>query len=61
MLCCLLLSHTDVDECFVEGTCAHGRCVNLDGSFRCSCYRGYEVAPDGKSCQGTREPHVQTL
>lgn len=51
---------TDVDECLVEGTCAHGQCINLDGSFRCSCYRGYEVAPDGKSCQGTEELLVQT-
>ncbi|KAF2986134.1 hypothetical protein EK904_009662 [Melospiza melodia maxima] len=44
-----------VDECLVEGTCAHGQCVNLDGSFRCSCYRGYELAPDGKSCQDIDE------
>lgn len=53
---CSLLCHADVDECLAEGTCAHGRCVNLDGSFHCSCYRGYKVAPDGKSCQGTGEP-----
>ncbi|KAM3671481.1 latent-transforming growth factor beta-binding protein 2 isoform 4-T4 [Ammospiza maritima maritima] len=45
----------DVDECLVEGTCAHGQCVNLDGSFLCSCYRGYELAPDGKSCQDIDE------
>ncbi|NXH10293.1 LTBP2 protein, partial [Bucco capensis] len=49
----------DVDECLVEGTCAHGRCVNLDGSFRCSCYRGYEVTPDGKSCQDIDECTAQ--
>lgn len=61
MPCWSLLCHADVDECLVEGTCAHGRCVNLDGSFRCSCYQGYEVATDGKSCQGTRGLWVQTL
>lgn len=61
MPCCPVLCHADVDECLVEGTCAHGRCVNLDGSFRCSCYRGYEVAPDKKSCQGTREPGPDLL
>ncbi|XP_051477297.1 latent-transforming growth factor beta-binding protein 2 isoform X3 [Apus apus] len=49
----------DVDECLAEGTCAHGRCVNLDGSFRCYCYRGYEVAPDGKSCQDIDECTAQ--
>uniref|UniRef100_A0A8C9LDU8 Latent-transforming growth factor beta-binding protein 1 n=1 Tax=Pavo cristatus TaxID=9049 RepID=A0A8C9LDU8_PAVCR len=45
----------DVDECLVERTCAHGQCINLDGSFQCSCYRGYEVAPDGKSCEDIDE------
>ncbi|XP_064316447.1 latent-transforming growth factor beta-binding protein 2 isoform X5 [Phalacrocorax carbo] len=49
----------DVDECLAEGTCAHGQCVNLDGSFHCSCYRGYEVAPDGKSCQDIDECAAQ--
>lgn len=45
---------TDVNECLTPGVCAHGRCYNLEGSFRCSCEQGYEVASDGKSCQGTK-------
>lgn len=46
-------SPTDVNECLTPGRCAHGRCSNLEGSFRCSCEQGYEVTSDGKSCQGT--------
>lgn len=45
---------TDVNECLTPGVCAHGRCYNLDGSFRCSCEQGYEVTSDEKSCQGTK-------
>lgn len=47
------LPPTDVNECLNPGVCAHGRCYNLEGSFRCSCEQGYEVTSDGKTCQGT--------
>uniref|UniRef100_A0A8C4VS97 Latent transforming growth factor beta binding protein 2 n=1 Tax=Gopherus evgoodei TaxID=1825980 RepID=A0A8C4VS97_9SAUR len=45
----------DDDECFTVGICAHGLCINLAGSFRCSCYHGYEVTADEKSCQDIDE------
>uniref|UniRef100_A0A674J4E0 Latent-transforming growth factor beta-binding protein 2 n=1 Tax=Terrapene triunguis TaxID=2587831 RepID=A0A674J4E0_9SAUR len=45
----------DDDECFTVGTCAHGLCINLAGSFRCSCYHGFEVTADEKSCQDIDE------
>ncbi|XP_019344239.1 latent-transforming growth factor beta-binding protein 2 isoform X6 [Alligator mississippiensis] len=45
----------DDDECHSKRTCAHGLCINLDGSFRCSCYHGYEVTTDEKSCQDINE------
>uniref|UniRef100_A0A8C8F3E4 Latent-transforming growth factor beta-binding protein 1 n=1 Tax=Oncorhynchus tshawytscha TaxID=74940 RepID=A0A8C8F3E4_ONCTS len=45
-----VLLHTvfspDVDECLLPGACLHGRCVNLDGSHRCSCNPGYQTTPD---------------
>ena len=47
-------SPTDVNECLTPGVCTHGTCINLEGSFRCSCEQGYEVTPDEKGCQGTR-------
>lgn len=47
-------SLTDVNECLTPGVCAHGRCINLEGSFRCSCEQGYEVTLDEKGCQGTK-------
>lgn len=47
-------SPTDVNECLTPGVCAHGRCINLEGSFRCACEQGYEVTSDEKGCQGTK-------
>uniref|UniRef100_A0A8K9XCA5 Latent transforming growth factor beta binding protein 2 n=1 Tax=Oncorhynchus mykiss TaxID=8022 RepID=A0A8K9XCA5_ONCMY len=54
-----VLQHTvfspDVDECLLPGACLHGRCVNLDGSHRCSCNPGYQSAPDGRACEDVDE------
>ena len=41
----------DVDECLLA-PCFNGQCTNTDGSFRCSCYPGYEMGPDGTTCFG---------
>ena len=27
-------------------------CVELEGSFNCSCYSGYELQEDGITCEG---------
>ena len=32
---------SDVNECEVEDICGHGDCVNLQGSYTCSCHQGY--------------------
>lgn len=50
----------DVNECLTPGVCAHGKCINLEGSFRCSCEQGYELTSDGKGCQGIRMPTQPT-
>ncbi|KAM9334126.1 nidogen-2 [Symphorus nematophorus] len=42
----------DIDEC-AEGltSCgAHAQCMNLPGSHRCQCQRGYELGFDGRTC-----------
>uniref|UniRef100_A0A8C5X9R7 Fibulin 7 n=1 Tax=Malurus cyaneus samueli TaxID=2593467 RepID=A0A8C5X9R7_9PASS len=50
----------DLNECEVyrrEGgprLCAHA-CVNVPGSFRCSCPTGYILLGDGKSCEDIDE------
>lgn len=32
--------------------CANGRCINMDGSFKCECDRGFLLSPTGFSCVG---------
>ncbi|XP_077993150.1 uncharacterized protein LOC144447118 [Glandiceps talaboti] len=45
----------DFDECFegrdyYNGTFCNQECHNTVGSYICSCYPGYEIQPDGKTC-----------
>ena len=43
---------TDVDECATNnGGCEH-YCTNTIGSFVCSCYTGYTLDGDGRTCLG---------
>lgn len=43
------------DECMKpDNAGCEQRCVNTLGSFKCACDPGYELAPDKKSCEGTR-------
>lgn len=30
--------------------CDHGKCINMEGSFRCVCDSGYRLGPDGRHC-----------
>ena len=48
-------SNTDVDECDAHSdSCdtTNGVCTNIPGTFNCSCTAGYELAVDGRSCNG---------
>ena len=50
----------DVDECddsTEPDDCDH-RCHNTMGSYVCSCYPGYNLAPDGTSCSDKNECYV---
>jgi len=51
----------DINECALNsGLCSNGRCVNIEGGYRCDCFTGFETSPDGKSCQG-KEIHHECL
>lgn len=39
----------------IEGMCGNGKCVNIEGSFRCVCDSGYRSGPDGKHCMDIDE------
>ena len=36
-----------------RGGCVQN-CVNLQGSYECSCQQGYNIASDGFNCDGKR-------
>ena len=43
----------DVNECVLNpDICRNGNCVNLQGSYRCDCYEGFEPGHDYKQCIG---------
>nr|XP_015219197.1 PREDICTED: fibulin-1-like [Lepisosteus oculatus] len=49
---------TDIDECQEPGPRqrrCEWRCVNLPGSHRCMCPRGYRLDPDAYHCQDINE------
>ncbi|XP_022540728.2 fibulin-7 [Astyanax mexicanus] len=54
----------DVNECEVYKAdssgllCAH-MCVNIPGSYRCSCPSGYKLLADGRSCEDVDECLMQ--
>ncbi|XP_065169457.1 fibrillin-2-like [Atheta coriaria] len=48
----------DINECVVNsGLCPNGHCVNMQGSYRCDCFSGFEHSEDGKSCIDRRQGH----
>jgi len=50
-LCICSILSTDVDECASAGLCSQG-CVNVLGSYMCTCEQGYTLAADGRNCVG---------
>lgn len=46
------LSCLDTDECSQSPKPCNFLCKNTEGSYLCSCPRGYILQPDGKTCKG---------
>lgn len=44
------------DLCAGEAHGCEQLCVAMLGSIACQCFRGYELAPDGKHCVGEYRP-----
>jgi len=49
----LILTILDINECELGGTACTQGCRNLRGSYACTCYPGYQLGTDGKSCYRT--------
>ena len=50
-LSCIL----DIFNCMTNFDNCSQLCVEVEGSFNCSCYPGYELLPDGISCEGNQK------
>ena len=48
-----IISCSDVDECLSSdrGGCEQS-CINLQGSYECSCQQGYVLERNGSNCNG---------
>jgi len=46
---------SDVDECLEHLDSCAFRCQNIPGSFHCLCPKGFELAADGRHCEGNSE------
>ena len=42
----------DIHNCLIDDHNCSQICVELEGSFNCSCYSGYELQEDGANCAG---------
>ena len=42
----------DIDECASGLDECEQLCDNTEGSYNCSCMKGYELAENGRNCSG---------
>ena len=43
---------SDVDECTLGSNGCNQNCVNTEGSYLCSCFAGYHLMSNQKTCVG---------
>ena len=47
-----MLFYVDILNCMINDHNCTQICVEVEGSFNCSCYPGYELQEDGVTCTG---------
>ena len=48
----VVISISDMNECEQSKMCPNGRCINMDGSYKCVCKPGYKRSPNQQICYG---------
>ena len=46
------IDYSDIDECQTDNGGCTQTCDNTDGSYNCSCWKGYELISDEGNCTG---------
>ena len=55
----LQLCNADINECDINnGNCTQ-TCINIPGSYQCECVQGFQLLPDGRTCEG-RDTQIST-
>ena len=49
---CVIIIIIDIDECTLGNHACNHDCVNTNGSYYCSCYKGYQPSNNLKFCVG---------
>ena len=52
LILCFDILILDIDECARNISGCNQNCTNSNGSYFCSCYPGYEIENDNKTCIG---------
>lgn len=58
--CAARFVFSDVNECEMGAPCSQ-RCFNTYGTFMCRCDQGYELGPDGFTCNGKNYPPLSLI
>lgn len=52
LLLLIIFPYLDEDECLTAGVCGNGNCTNTEGSFQCTCPKGYAPGRYSPRCVG---------